>query len=96
MNNDEVNALRGIIEQRSEIRAGDEFGDAVAVKLHSSERCKADSRRECIFISPGVRCPTRRVEARVVMACATGSPHVKRELVFVPKLEYLTWKLTQS
>lgn len=96
MTNDELNVLRGIIERRGEVKAGDEFGDVVAVTTRNG--CQLNPSIRCIFgraagIDP---CPSRIVEARVVLSCTTGSSHVKKELVFVPKVEYLTWKLTKA
>lgn len=97
MNSDELNALRGIIGQRSEIKAGDDFGDAIAVKQDpDAPRCGASGSLWCVFANNSVPCPHRTVESRVVASCTTGSPHVKKELVFAPKLEYLTWKLTRN
>ncbi len=97
MNTDELNALRRIIEQHGEVRAGDDFESVVALKQDpDAPRCGVDASLWCVFANNSTPCPARKVEFRVVASCTTGSPHVKKELIFVPKVEYLTWKLTQS
>lgn len=96
MTHDELNVLRGIIEHHGEVKAGEEFGDVVAAATGGTMGCKLGTSLRCIFTAVAARCPIRRVESRVVVACSTGSSHVKKELVFVPKVEYLTWKLTKN
>lgn len=96
MNSDEVNALRGIIEQRSEVKAGDEFDvgttSIIAVSEHNSGHCALNEQTRCVF-SGTSKCPNIKIKTHVVAACV---PHVGKAIVFVPKLEYLTWKLTRS
>lgn len=97
MTHDELNVLRGIIKHHGEVKAGEEFGGVIALKRDpNAPRCGMDASLWCVFSSGDVHCPIRRVESRVVVACSTGSPDVKKELVFVPKVEYLTWKLTKA
>lgn len=97
MTYDELNVLRGIIKHHGEVKAGDELGGVVALKQDpDAPRCGVSASLWCVFADSDVRCPARRVESRVVMACMTGSPHVRKELIFVPKVEYLTWKLTKA
>lgn len=99
MNTDELNALRRIIELHGEVRAGEDLGSVIAIKQDpDAPRCGVDASLWCVFAATNstTPCPVRKVESRVVASCTTGSPHVKKELIFVPKVEYLTWKLTQS
>lgn len=97
MTGDEVNTLRRIIELHGEVRAGEEFGEFIAIRQDpNAPRCGVTASLWCAFANNSIPCPARKVEFRVVASCTTGSSHVKKELLFVPKLEYLTWKLTQS
>ena len=102
MSPDEANALSRIVSKHGKVNENDTFDDGdgnviIAANHIPGYAACVHATGRCVFAGAATHCPCYRVESRVVNSCASsdGNPRIAN-FVFVPKMEYLTWKLTQS